>query len=290
MAKLSALERERTKLRERRRRAITTKIFQGLRRYGNYSLAPRADINEVLRALAEEAGWIVEADGTTYRNAARMHEINMNLSTSMNGYRGMIVPFTGAVNPSHAETEALKSSSLEADFRGGGQGNPPYSTACGGGMLSFPALSTGTLNSKGFRSGCWSLDNCTTAIDNLAAQQNHWEIKQQKTDGSLSQSEIMESGKGFGRMSSCTESDASAVELATLIKKKMISAAPRHNEEFLAVSMAAPRHYEECLAVSMAPPPLPPPLAITSPQYCDGRACGLLHSAVHSSVSINYHA
>ncbi|XP_058071583.1 BES1/BZR1 homolog protein 4-like [Magnolia sinica] len=62
-----ATEKEKTKLRERQRRSITTKIFNGLRKHGNYDLAPRADINDVLRALAGEAGWIVEADGTTYR-------------------------------------------------------------------------------------------------------------------------------------------------------------------------------------------------------------------------------
>lgn len=68
MAKLSASEKEKTKLRERQRRAITTKIFAGLRKYGGYNLPPRADINDVLRALAAEAGWVVEADGTTYRS------------------------------------------------------------------------------------------------------------------------------------------------------------------------------------------------------------------------------
>lgn len=63
----SESDKEKTKLRERQRRAITTKIFQGLRKYGNYHLSPRADINEVLRELAKEAGWVVEPDGTTYR-------------------------------------------------------------------------------------------------------------------------------------------------------------------------------------------------------------------------------
>ncbi|KDP34937.1 hypothetical protein JCGZ_09225 [Jatropha curcas] len=63
----SESEKEKTKLRERQRRAITTKIFHGLRRHGGYHLSPRADINEVLRELAKEAGWIVEPDGTTHR-------------------------------------------------------------------------------------------------------------------------------------------------------------------------------------------------------------------------------
>lgn len=71
MAKLSASEKEKTKLRERQRRAITTKIFAGLRKHGGYNLPPRADINDVLKALAQEAGWTVEADGTTYRTQVR---------------------------------------------------------------------------------------------------------------------------------------------------------------------------------------------------------------------------
>eukprot|EP00249_Psilotum_nudum_P007551 c20649_g2_i1 orf=930-1850(+) len=66
----SEKEREKTKLRERKRRAITGKILAGLRKHGNYQLPPRADINDVLKALAAEAGWIVESDGTTYRNPA----------------------------------------------------------------------------------------------------------------------------------------------------------------------------------------------------------------------------
>ncbi|KAM1213153.1 hypothetical protein TB2_004477 [Malus domestica] len=63
----SESEKEKTKMRERQRRAITTKIFHGLRKHGGYRLSPRGDINEVLRHLATEAGWLVEPDGTTYR-------------------------------------------------------------------------------------------------------------------------------------------------------------------------------------------------------------------------------
>ncbi|KAL2609550.1 hypothetical protein R1flu_028123 [Riccia fluitans] len=74
MAKLSAIEKEKTKLRERQRRAITTKIFAGLRKHGGYNLPPRADINDVLKALAHEAGWTVEADGTTYRNQGALQQ------------------------------------------------------------------------------------------------------------------------------------------------------------------------------------------------------------------------
>eukprot|EP01018_Ginkgo_biloba_P017037 Gb_28893 [translate_table: standard] len=80
-------------MRERNRRAITTKIFQGLRKHGGYNLAPRADINEVLRALAEEAGWIVESDGTTYRVQQRMQ----NLNSYMAFRQSQMVPYTGAL-------------------------------------------------------------------------------------------------------------------------------------------------------------------------------------------------
>ncbi|KAG8385214.1 hypothetical protein BUALT_Bualt03G0018900 [Buddleja alternifolia] len=65
----SGVEKERTKIRERQRRSITSNIFHGLREHGGYRLSPRADINEVLRHLAQEAGWIVEPDGTTYRSS-----------------------------------------------------------------------------------------------------------------------------------------------------------------------------------------------------------------------------
>ncbi|KAJ3694019.1 hypothetical protein LUZ60_009499 [Juncus effusus] len=60
-------EKERTKLRERHRRAITSRMLAGLRQHGNFPLPARADMNDVLAALAREAGWIVEVDGSTYR-------------------------------------------------------------------------------------------------------------------------------------------------------------------------------------------------------------------------------
>jgi beta-amylase len=63
-------EKERTKVRERRRRAVTGRILAGLRRHGNYSLRVRADINEVVAALAREAGWVVLPDGTTFPSSA----------------------------------------------------------------------------------------------------------------------------------------------------------------------------------------------------------------------------
>lgn len=67
-------ERENNKRRERRRRAIAAKIFAGLRAYGNYKLPKHCDNNEVLKALCNEAGWIVEEDGTTYRKGCKPSE------------------------------------------------------------------------------------------------------------------------------------------------------------------------------------------------------------------------
>lgn len=64
-------EKERTKLRERQRRAITARILAGLRRHGNYNLRVRADINEVIAALAREAGWVVLPDGTTFPSVSQ---------------------------------------------------------------------------------------------------------------------------------------------------------------------------------------------------------------------------
>ncbi|XP_031401193.1 BES1/BZR1 homolog protein 4-like [Punica granatum] len=69
-------ERENNKRRERRRRAIAAKIFAGLRAYGNYKLPKHCDNNEVLKALCNEAGWIVEPDGTTYRKGCKPTERN----------------------------------------------------------------------------------------------------------------------------------------------------------------------------------------------------------------------
>ena len=66
-------ERENNRVRERCRRVIARRIFTGLRMYGNYALPRHCDNNVVLMALCEEAGWTVEADGTTYRKVLISH-------------------------------------------------------------------------------------------------------------------------------------------------------------------------------------------------------------------------
>ncbi|KAL0827115.1 hypothetical protein Bca101_050792 [Brassica carinata] len=68
-------EKERTKLRERHRRAITSRMLAGLRQYGNFPLPARADMNDVIAALAREAGWSVDADGTTYRQSHQSNHV-----------------------------------------------------------------------------------------------------------------------------------------------------------------------------------------------------------------------
>ncbi|XP_042519989.1 beta-amylase 7-like [Macadamia integrifolia] len=78
----SASDKERTKMRERQRRSITTKIFHGLRKHGGYNLPPRSDINDVLRELAREAGWVVEPDGTTYRAPSWLNHHHHNNKSS----------------------------------------------------------------------------------------------------------------------------------------------------------------------------------------------------------------
>lgn len=72
-------EKERTKLRERHRRAITARILGGLRRHGNYNLRVRADINDVIAALAREAGWVVLPDGTTFPSKSQVRQCSSML-------------------------------------------------------------------------------------------------------------------------------------------------------------------------------------------------------------------
>ncbi|XP_074309095.1 protein BZR1 homolog 1-like [Silene latifolia] len=79
-------ERENNKKRERRRRAIAAKIFAGLRSQGNYKLPKHCDNNEVLKSLCLEAGWIVEDDGTTYRQGCRPSPMEIGgTSTNISG-------------------------------------------------------------------------------------------------------------------------------------------------------------------------------------------------------------
>ncbi|KAK1601600.1 hypothetical protein QYE76_021842 [Lolium multiflorum] len=120
-------ERENNRRRERRRRAIAAKIFSGLRAQGNYTLPKHCDNNEVLKALADEAGWTVEPDGTTYRK----------------GCKPLLAVRTGPPTPSPCSSQQV---SPRASFRssgsshitlggGGGSGSGGYFGGMDGGSL-----------------------------------------------------------------------------------------------------------------------------------------------------------
>ncbi|OIT06619.1 PREDICTED: BES1/BZR1 homolog protein 4-like [Nicotiana attenuata] len=94
----TAVEKEKTKMRERQRRAITTKIFNGLRKHGGYRLSPRSDINQVLRHLASEAGWIVDPDGTTYRSSSSTNN-NSCPHCGVGGKYNAATPTSSTVGP-----------------------------------------------------------------------------------------------------------------------------------------------------------------------------------------------
>eukprot|EP00897_Mesotaenium_endlicherianum_P005982 jgi/Mesen1/5411/ME000269S04549 len=170
VSKLSASEKEKTKLRERQRRAITTKIFAGLRKYGGYNLPPRADINDVLRALAAEAGWVVENDGTTYRmpnfqpgqrhpathnrgGAGPASNVSSQLASSL---QSMQANFQSAAGMMHNQQQGgqLQSGSMSnardnvAAGSGGVIFNPAtagnYSTGAGGGFNAVAPAGAGT--------------------------------------------------------------------------------------------------------------------------------------------------
>ncbi|KAK9143750.1 hypothetical protein Syun_013150 [Stephania yunnanensis] len=111
-------EKERTKLRERQRRAITARILAGLRRHGNYNLRVRADINDVIAALAREAGWVVLPDGTTFPSRSqgtRPTSASMSSTSQMMGTtplaspRGVVSSPSGGVRTSDFRPCGLKS-------------------------------------------------------------------------------------------------------------------------------------------------------------------------------------
>ncbi|MBA0615627.1 hypothetical protein Godav_015748, partial [Gossypium davidsonii] len=63
-------ERERTTGGGRGGGAIIAKIYSRPRAQGNYNLPKHYNNNKVLKALCAKAGWVVEDDGTTYRNGS----------------------------------------------------------------------------------------------------------------------------------------------------------------------------------------------------------------------------
>ncbi|XP_019156606.1 PREDICTED: beta-amylase 8-like [Ipomoea nil] len=139
-------QKERTKFRERDRRAFTSRMMAGLRQYGNFDLPPRSDMNDVLSALARQAGFTVEPDGNTYRPAAPSNVVPYparvvgnplpadslkNCSTSASieasvlrideslspaSFDSVVVPDTGAKADKYTSSSPMNSSGcLEAD-------------------------------------------------------------------------------------------------------------------------------------------------------------------------------
>ncbi|KAF6175112.1 hypothetical protein GIB67_022793 [Kingdonia uniflora] len=141
-------EKERTKLRERHRRAITARILAGLRKHGNYNLRVRADINDVIGALAREAGWVVLPDGTTFLPRSQNARIPATLSNA-------------AITPSSSQMMVAvqtPTSSLGGVSHGGVRSSgdyqhknvyvppspaSPYDAAFSGGSLTVPTVGDG---------------------------------------------------------------------------------------------------------------------------------------------------
>ncbi|KAJ9691168.1 hypothetical protein PVL29_013371 [Vitis rotundifolia] len=131
----SVSDKEKTKMRERQRRSITTNIFHGLRKHGGYPLSPRADINEVLRHLANEAGWIVDPDGTTYRHSPTPSSGFASCSVCGAGKRSATsTPTSSVVLGGECSTTASPRRFQVGDSVLGAGGPPtsPYLAGCGG--------------------------------------------------------------------------------------------------------------------------------------------------------------
>ncbi|XP_047324974.1 protein BRASSINAZOLE-RESISTANT 1-like [Impatiens glandulifera] len=93
-------ERENNKRRERRRRAIAAKIYSGLRAQANFNLPKHCDNNEVLKALCKQAGWIVESDGTTYRQGCKPPPP----AIEMGGYSANMTPSSSQFPSPHSSS------------------------------------------------------------------------------------------------------------------------------------------------------------------------------------------
>ncbi|RLN07107.1 hypothetical protein C2845_PM11G19880 [Panicum miliaceum] len=127
----SSKERENNRRRERRRRMVTSRIFSGLRAHGNYILPRHCDNNEVLRALCDEAGWTVEADGTTYRRIELLFAL-------VNGCKpAFLSTLSVHVQNKRADSGDKKGCKPPPHMRGGFGGSAPVSPGS-----SYPATPT----------------------------------------------------------------------------------------------------------------------------------------------------
>ncbi|GJN18901.1 hypothetical protein PR202_gb06112 [Eleusine coracana subsp. coracana] len=119
-------EKERTKLRERHRRAITSRMLAGLRQHGNFPLPARADMNDVLAALARAAGWTVHADGTTFRSSPQVLPAPPNQLTALPlyaigtplGSQGSVLHTDDSLSPSSLDSVGVAEQSIKNENYG----------------------------------------------------------------------------------------------------------------------------------------------------------------------------
>ncbi|KAI6707637.1 hypothetical protein NL676_010599 [Syzygium grande] len=76
-------------------------VRRRLRRHGNYNLRVRADINDVIAALAREAGWVVLPDGTTFPSRSQG-------SKPISGTSAAVTPPSSQMVPQQAPLTSLR--------------------------------------------------------------------------------------------------------------------------------------------------------------------------------------
>ncbi|MFQ6667976.1 hypothetical protein Gotur_033812 [Gossypium turneri] len=94
-------ERERTTGGGRGGGAIVAKIYSRPRAQGNYNLPKHYNNNNVLKALCAKVGWVVEDDGTTYRNVPNLpfsssfhySQNGRSVQTRCNSFPSMLILF-----------------------------------------------------------------------------------------------------------------------------------------------------------------------------------------------------
>ncbi|KMZ69743.1 hypothetical protein ZOSMA_208G00360 [Zostera marina] len=101
-------EREKNRLREKRRRMVTAKIFACLKKHGNYNLPKHADQNDVLFALCDEAGWHVDQDGVISRKEKKVDNDGSTIPATIttNCHRYSQLPFLQNISTTTTEEES----------------------------------------------------------------------------------------------------------------------------------------------------------------------------------------
>jgi hypothetical protein len=94
--------------------------FSGLRVHGGYKLPKHCDNNEVLKALCNEAGWVVEPDGTTYCKVYAPSVLpphHLHLAWQKNKAKGATCDFDGAATISTTDPSTTHSLISLSPFR-----------------------------------------------------------------------------------------------------------------------------------------------------------------------------